>query len=116
MDVGSPGVSSSKILLHKPAHNHAEISGAISWYAWRATVQAAQILAAGHSKNANARDDAGRIVDLHIGANRATINPAAVAFSPYAAICKAASLNPRDPAHSRHVESAGRSGTEPSAV
>jgi hypothetical protein len=45
--------------------------------------QAAQMLAAGHSKNANARDDAGSIVDLHIGANRAALNPAAVAFSPY---------------------------------
>ena len=53
--------------------------------------QAALILAAGHSKGANARDDAGRIVELHIGANRAGINPAAVAFSPYGAICKAAS-------------------------
>jgi hypothetical protein len=40
--------------------------------------QAALILAAGHSKGANARDDAGRIVELHIGANRASINPAAV--------------------------------------
>jgi hypothetical protein len=40
--------------------------------------QAALILAAGHSKGANARDDAGRIVELHIGANRARINPAAV--------------------------------------
>jgi hypothetical protein len=37
--------------------------------------------AAGHSKKANARDSAGSIVELHIGANRATINPAAVAFS-----------------------------------
>jgi hypothetical protein len=30
--------------------------------------QAALIFAAGHSKGANARDDAGRIADLHIGA------------------------------------------------
>jgi hypothetical protein len=55
--------------------------------------QATQILAAGHSRGANARDDAGRIVDLHVGVARASINPAAVAFSPYGAICKAASLN-----------------------
>jgi hypothetical protein len=56
--------------------------------------QAALILAAGHSKKANARDAAGRIVDLYAGAARASINPAAVAFSPYGAICKAASLTP----------------------
>ena len=31
---------------------------------------------------------------LHIGANRATINPAATSFSPYGAICKASSQNP----------------------
>jgi hypothetical protein len=48
----------------------------------------------GHSKKASARDDAGSIVPLHIGANRAAINPAAVAFSPYGAMCKAASQNP----------------------
>ena len=109
--------------------------------------QAAQILGAGWSKGSNARDDAGSIVPLHIGrqpgrhqsgrggvlalwrdlqgrqsesrnpataiprkpalvmmlgascrctsgANRAAINPAAVAFSPYGATCKAASQNP----------------------
>ena len=52
--------------------------------------QAALILAAGWSKGADARDAAGRIVPLHVGAARATINPEAVAFSPYGAICKAA--------------------------
>jgi hypothetical protein len=55
--------------------------------------QAAQILAANHSKGADARDDAGSIVPLYAGDNRAAINPAAVSFSPYGAICKAASLN-----------------------
>jgi hypothetical protein len=52
--------------------------------------QAALILAAGWSKGADARDAAGRIVPLHVGANRSTINPEAVAFSPFGAICKAA--------------------------
>ena len=56
--------------------------------------QAALILAAGHSKGANARSIDGSIVDLHIGPARATINPAATHFSPYGAICKAASQNP----------------------
>jgi hypothetical protein len=46
-------------------------------------------------KKASARDDAGSIVPLHTsGANRAAINSAAVAFSPYGAMCKAASQNP----------------------
>ena len=52
--------------------------------------QAALILAAGWSKGADARDAAGRIIPLYVGAARATINPEAVAFSPYGAICKAA--------------------------
>jgi hypothetical protein len=52
--------------------------------------QAALILAAGWSKGADARDAAGRIVPLYVGPARATINPEAVAFSPYGAICKAA--------------------------
>ena len=43
--------------------------------------QAALILAAGWSKGADARDAAGRIVRLHVGANRSTINPEAVATS-----------------------------------
>ena len=53
--------------------------------------QAALILAAGWSKEADARDAAGRIIPLYVGNNRADINPQAVAFSPYGAICKAAS-------------------------
>ena len=56
--------------------------------------RAAQILGAGWSKGANARDAAGRIVPLHSGSVKAWINPEAVAFSPYGAICKAASQNP----------------------
>ena len=52
--------------------------------------QAALILAAGWSKGSDARDAAGRIIPLYVGAARATINPEAVAFSPYGAICKAA--------------------------
>ena len=62
--------------------------------------QAALILAAGHSNGANARSIGGSIVDLHIGANRATLNPDAAAFSPYGAICKAASQNPAQAAYS----------------
>jgi hypothetical protein len=53
--------------------------------------QAALILGASWSKGADARDATGRIVPLLTGNARATINPAAVAFSPYGAICKAAS-------------------------
>ena len=53
--------------------------------------QAALILGAGWSKGADARDDTGRMVPLYIGASRANINPEATAFSPYGAICKAAS-------------------------
>jgi len=53
--------------------------------------QAALILAQGWAKNADARDDTGRMVPLFIGTDRAKINPAATAFSPYGAICKAAS-------------------------
>jgi hypothetical protein len=56
--------------------------------------QAALILAAGWSKGADARDATGRIVPLYVGVARSTINPEAVAFSPYGAICKAASQNP----------------------
>jgi len=52
--------------------------------------QAALILAAGWSKGADARDATGRIVPLYVGVARSTINPEAVAFSPYGAICKAA--------------------------
>ncbi len=48
--------------------------------------QAALILGAGWSKGANARDATGRIVPLYVGADRAKINPEAVAFSPYGAI------------------------------
>jgi hypothetical protein len=46
------------------------------------------------SKGADARDATGRIVPLYVGVARSTINPEAVAFSPYGAICKAASQNP----------------------
>ena len=53
--------------------------------------QAALILAAGWSKGSDARNAAGRIIPLYVGAARATINPEVVAFSPYGAICKAAS-------------------------
>ena len=53
--------------------------------------QAALILAQGWSKGCDARDDTGRMVPLYIGASRANINPEATAFSPYGAICKAAS-------------------------
>jgi hypothetical protein len=53
--------------------------------------QAAQMLGAGWSKGADARDATGRIVPLYVGATRASINPHAVAFSPYGAICKVAS-------------------------
>ena len=53
--------------------------------------QAALILAQGWAKNADARDDTGRMVPLFIGTDRAKINPAATAFSSYGAICKAAS-------------------------
>jgi hypothetical protein len=56
--------------------------------------QAALILTDGWSHNANARDATGRIVPLFSGVGRAAINPEAVAFSPYGAICKAASQNP----------------------
>ncbi len=52
--------------------------------------QAALILGAGWSKGADARDATGRIVPLHTGAGRATINPHATHFSPYGAVCKAA--------------------------
>jgi hypothetical protein len=37
--------------------------------------QAALILGAGWSKGCDARDDAGRIVPLHVGDTRAKINP-----------------------------------------
>jgi hypothetical protein len=50
----------------------------------------AQILAAGWSKGSDARDSAGRIVPLYTGSNRATIIPAAVAFSPYGAMARSA--------------------------
>jgi hypothetical protein len=53
--------------------------------------QAALILADGWSHNANARDATGRIVPLFSGVGRAAINPEAAKFSPYGAICKAAS-------------------------
>jgi hypothetical protein len=56
--------------------------------------QAALILADGWSHNANARDDTGRIVPLFSGVGRAAINPEAMKFSPYGAICKAASQCP----------------------
>jgi hypothetical protein len=54
--------------------------------------QAAQILGAGWSKGADARDATGRIVPLMTGNARATINPQATHFSPYGAICKVASV------------------------
>jgi hypothetical protein len=57
--------------------------------------QAALILADGWSHNANARDNTGRIVPLFAGSGRAAINPEATKFSPYGAICKAASQVPR---------------------
>jgi hypothetical protein len=44
--------------------------------------QAALILGAGWSKGCDARDDAGRMVPLYAGNDRAKINPQAVAFSP----------------------------------
>jgi hypothetical protein len=62
--------------------------------------QAALILGAGWSKGCDARDSAGRMVPLYIGTDRAKVNPEAVAFSPYGAICKAASRS-RAPAHSK---------------
>ncbi len=46
-------------------------------------------------KGADARDATGRIVPLYAGASRSGVNPAAVAFSPYGAIVKAASQSPR---------------------
>jgi hypothetical protein len=52
--------------------------------------QAALILAQGWSKGCDARDSAGRIVPLYVGTDRAKINPEAVAFAPYGAVCKAA--------------------------
>jgi hypothetical protein len=52
--------------------------------------QAALILGAGWSKGCDARDDAGRMVPLYTGTDRAKINPQAAAFSPYGAIYKAA--------------------------
>jgi hypothetical protein len=55
--------------------------------------KAAEILAAGWIKNADAGDDAGRILPLWSGAVRAEINPQATRFSPYGAICKARSLS-----------------------
>ena len=55
---------------------------------------AALILAQGWSKGCDARDSAGRIVPLYVGDTRAKMNPEAAAFSPYGAVCKAASQNP----------------------
>jgi hypothetical protein len=57
--------------------------------------QAALILTDGWSHNTNARDDTGRIVPLFAGSGRSAINPAATKFSPYGAICKAASQSPK---------------------
>jgi hypothetical protein len=61
----------------------------------RALRQAALILTDGWSHNTNARDDTGRIVPLFAGSGRSGINPAATKFSPYGAICKAASQSPK---------------------
>jgi hypothetical protein len=47
---------------------------------------AATIIETGWSQGADARDGTGRVVvPLFAGANRASVNPAAVAFSPYGA-------------------------------
>lgn len=55
----------------------------------------AVILEGGWSAGASARDSAGGIVPLFAGADRAGINPLAVSFSIYGAICKAASGQPQ---------------------
>lgn len=53
---------------------------------------ASAIIEAGWSQGANARDGAGHEVPLYGGTtSRASINPAAVAFSLYGAVCKATS-------------------------
>lgn len=56
---------------------------------------AADVVDAGWSSGANARDEAGRAVPLYQGDVRAAINPAAVRFSGYGAICKVISQHPQ---------------------
>jgi hypothetical protein len=64
-----------------PVHLPGDVAGKGEWRAMMAHEllrQAAQILGAGWSNIADARDDTGRIVPLHAGANRAQINPTGV--------------------------------------
>lgn len=51
---------------------------------------AAKLVETGWSKGCDARDATGRQVPLFTGSARASVNPAAVYFSPYAAIVKVA--------------------------
>ena len=56
---------------------------------------AALIVEAGWASGCDAQDDAGSKVPMFVGTPRATINPAAVRFSAYDAICRAMSQSKR---------------------